>query len=149
MPSETPQPRIERQRYPGANWRTYRLSAHFRLGELVRDQADPPSEQVMVMCRRFCVRILEPLRRRFGVCVVISGHRTAARNRQVGGAPNSWHVWERHVPEMAVDVTFQRGTPHLWAAAAAQTPAGGIGVYRAHLHVDSRRQRTTWSSQAE
>lgn len=149
MPSDTPQARLNRQRYPGADWRGYRLTPHFMLGELVRDQVEPPAEVVMVMCRRFCLRILEPLRHRFGRCVVISGHRTPARNRQVGGAPNSWHVWEWHVPELAVDVAFQRGTPSLWGAAAGHTPAGGIGVYARHLHVDSRKQRTRWSSAAE
>ena len=114
----------------------------------MRDQRDAPAAAVMRMCRRFCLTVLEPLRDRYGPCVVISGHRTPARNRAVGGARWSWHVWEWHPGELGVDVTFRRGNPSLWAAAAADTPAGGIGIYRLHLHVDSRPGRVTWSSTA-
>lgn len=147
-PSDPPQERLNRQLYPGADWRDYRLTPHFRLGELVRDQAEPPPRGVMRMCRRFCEDVLEPLRAVYGPCVVISGHRTPARNRQVGGARWSWHVWEWHPGEMGVDVVFRRGTPSLWAAAAAHGQAGGIGIYASHLHVDSRRTRTLWRSDA-
>lgn len=144
--SETPQPRLERRRYPPRDWRAYRLTVHFTLGEFVRDQPNAPSRDTMVMCRRFALLILEPLRRRYGACVVLSGHRSPARNAAVGGAPNSWHVWEAHPGEMGADVTFARGRPSQWGEAAADGPAGGIGLYRRHIHLDSRDGRVTWAS---
>lgn len=146
--AETPQARLQRQAYPGPDWRTYRLTAHFKLGELVRDQEHAPPPATMQMCRVFCVTVLEPLRRRFGACTVISGHRTPARNAQVGGAARSWHVWEWHPRELGVDVVFARGNPATWARAARDGHAGGIGTYSAHLHLDSRSDRVEWSSAA-
>jgi uncharacterized protein YcbK (DUF882 family) len=148
MPSQPLQSRLNRQPYPGADWRDYRLTPHFRLGEFVRDQQTAPTEEVMQLCRGFSLSVLEPLRDRYGPAVIVSGHRTPARNRQVGGAPNSWHIWEHHPGELGVDVVFQRGSPSLWAASAADTSAGGIGRYAHHLHVDSRAGRVTWSSPA-
>lgn len=147
--SSTPQARLERVGYPVPDWRSYRLTQHFQLGEFIRDQSKAPSVETMRMARRFAIRLLEPLRSRYGPCAVISGHRTPQRNRQVGGAPRSWHVWEWHPGEMAVDVVFRRGNPSLWAAAAEETAAGGIGRYRAHLHLDDRPERVRWTSTAE
>lgn len=146
--AETPQARLQRKPYPGASWRAYQLTAHFKLGELVRDQEHAPPASTMVMCRAFCITVLEPLRRRFGPCTVISGHRTPARNAQVGGAARSWHVWEWHPGELGVDVVFRSGNPATWARAAREGHAGGIGTYSSHLHVDSRDERTEWSSAA-
>lgn len=148
MPSATPQARLERRKYPTADWRGYRLTAHFTLGEFVRDQDTPPPVHVMKMCRGFCLRVLEPLRESYGPCVVISGHRTPQRNRAVGGARWSWHVWEWHPGEMGADVVFRRANPSQWAASAARGKAGGIGVYRAHVHLDDRRTRTVWHDDA-
>lgn len=144
--AETPQPRLQRKPYPGPDWRAYRLTVHFKLGEFVHDQHQAPARDVMVMCRQFALLVLEPLRRRYGACLVLSGHRTAARNAAVGGAPGSYHVWEAHPGKMGVDVTFARGRPSLWGEAAADGPAGGIGLYRRHIHLDSRDGRVTWAS---
>jgi uncharacterized protein YcbK (DUF882 family) len=148
MPSDTPQARLQRKRYPGPDWRTYRVSPHFTLGEFVHDQVHAPSRQTMEMVRQFAVTILEPLRHRFGAGVIYSGHRTAARNAAVGGARRSWHVWEDHPGEMGVDIGFARGRPSQWAEAAMAGPAGGIGMYRRHLHLDSRDGSQVWSSTA-
>lgn len=144
MPSAPTQTRLNRVKYNPVTWERYRVSPHFTLGEFFRDHPGAPSDVTMWMVRHFCINILEVLRDRHGVCVVVSGYRSRARNRAVGGAPNSWHIWESHPGEMGVDVAFKSGTPDQWAATAARTVAGGIGVYTRHLHVDSRDQRTTW-----
>jgi uncharacterized protein YcbK (DUF882 family) len=125
------------------------VSAHFKLGEFFPAGATQPPAAVMRMVRSFSVRVLEPLRERYGACVIVSGHRTPERNAAVGGARWSWHVWEWHPGEMAVDVVFSRGQPSTWGVAAARGSAGGIGVYSGHLHLDSRRGRVTWTSAAE
>lgn len=133
--------------YHRSHWRAYQVSPHFRLGEFIRDTREPPSTATVDMVADFATDILEPLRGRYGACIIVSGHRTPARNRQVGGAPRSWHVWEWHPGEMAVDVTFRRSTPVVWAHAAMDGLAGGIGTYRSHLHLDSGPRRT-WASTA-
>jgi uncharacterized protein YcbK (DUF882 family) len=144
----TPQARLNRQAYPGESWRRYRVTPHFRMGEFANDQVAAPTHATMLACRQLALGTLEPLRKRFGACTIISGHRSPAHNAQVGGAARSWHVWEWHPGEIGVDVVFRRGTPAQWADAAAHTEAGGIGRYSGHLHVDSRQARTVWRSDA-
>jgi hypothetical protein len=139
---------LERRRYPGTSWQRYQLSPHFRLGEFFSLPQPQPPAATMRMCRHFAVSLLEPLRDRYGACVIVSGYRTPVHNAAVGGARWSWHVWDWHPGEMGVDVAFSRGQPSEWGAAAAQGRAGGIGVYAAHLHLDSRPGRVTWSSAA-
>lgn len=136
-----------RKKYRTEDWQHYRVSPHFRLGEFIRDQSEAPSAKTVDMVADFATRILEPLRLRYGRCVIVSGHRSPVRNREVGGAPHSWHVWEWHPGEMAVDVTFARATPPLWAERAALGHAGGIGTYRSHVHLDNGPRRF-WSSTA-
>lgn len=144
--SAVPQSRLNRRSYPGDDWRSYMVTPHFRLGEFIRDQAEAPPKRVMLMCRAFSIRVLEPLRGLYGPGVIVSGHRTPAHNAHVGGAVMSWHVWEWHPGELAVDVVFRRGNPHLWSQAAEETTAGGIGIYRTHIHLDSRPDRVRWIS---
>jgi uncharacterized protein YcbK (DUF882 family) len=143
-----PQSRIARRKYPGKDWRDYRLTAHFTLGEFFPPDSTQPPADWMHACRQLALLVLEPLRARYGVCIVVSGYRTPARNRIVGGAPRSFHVYEWHPGTAAADVVFRNGQPRQWGEAAAHTPAGGIGTYAAHLHVDLRSERTIWASQA-
>jgi uncharacterized protein YcbK (DUF882 family) len=143
--SETPQARLNRKPWPGPDWRAYRVTPHFRMGEFYDHQVGEPPTWQMHAVRNLCLEVLEPLRRRYGVAIVISGHRTPARNAAVGGAPRSFHVYEWHPGVAAADVTFKRGRPSLWAERAAATTAGGIGLYRRHLHVDLRSERVSWT----
>jgi uncharacterized protein YcbK (DUF882 family) len=146
MTRKPSQAALNRRTYPGTSWRTYALTPHFHLGEFYTHPHAEPSRRTMRLCRHFAVTILEPLRDRYGACVIASGHRTPAENAMVGGALRSWHVWEWHPSDIGVDVVFARGTPAQWGEAAAQGHAGGIGVYAAHLHLDDRAKRTEWRS---
>jgi uncharacterized protein YcbK (DUF882 family) len=80
------------------------------------------------------------MRSRFGTCVVYSGSRSLARNREVGGAPASRHVYARFPLEVAADVGFVDGTPNQWSAfartLALRHDRGGVGAYSGHVHVD-------------
>lgn len=45
---------------------------------------------------------------------------------------------------VAADVSFKSGTPREWAAAADELQAGGVGLYRTHVHIDTRAKRARW-----
>ena len=85
------------------------LSPHFTLGEMLRSGVaithriknepgvdDSPfgygAEEVKDNLRALCTSVLEPLRRRVGRVVVVSGYRCEALNRLVSGADNSQHM---------------------------------------------------------
>lgn len=75
-----------------------RLSEHFMLHEFTRSATaldlgiDNCPPRVAIGCLQIlCERVLEPLRRRFGVIRITSGYRCEALNKAVGGAKNSLH----------------------------------------------------------
>lgn len=82
-----------------------KLSEHFDLSEFTRssvaernhidnriDLSVPSGQTVLANLKNLCEQVLEPLRRHFGVPVVISsGYRSPALNRAVGGVPTSQH----------------------------------------------------------
>lgn len=74
--------------------------------------------------------------------LVASGYRTAAWNRQIGGARASQHVEGR-----ALDLMPVRGAwtvDRLWTVAHAMAQAGvfrGLGRYEGFLHIDVRPGR--------
>jgi uncharacterized protein YcbK (DUF882 family) len=120
------------------------LSEHFDSSEFDCHDGTPVPPWAIRDYKRLCHRMLEPLRDRFGRCRVVSGYRTRAHNRAVGGARRSYHVVTRRRPGAAADVTFERGTPHEWALAAASIGHGGIHAYETWLHVDNRRGDARW-----
>lgn len=121
------------------------LSRHFSLSEFAaHDGVFPPSNSVDAL-RALCIQVLEPMRARFGVCTVVSGYRGEQRNREVGGAADSRHLYRRHPDSPAADVVFATGSPEQWTALAVQLRVGGIGTYRGHVHLDQRRGRSRWT----
>ena len=87
-----------------------------------------------------CALFLDPLRVKFGRCTVHSGKRSEVKNAEVGGAPQSRHLYHRFPLSPAADVTFLAGTPAEWAryarALANGYGRGGVGRYSGHVHVD-------------
>jgi uncharacterized protein YcbK (DUF882 family) len=78
------------------------------------------------------------LREVFGPTVVGSGYRDPRHNQEVGGAPDSLHLYFN-----ALDLTPSTGTPEDWASfltARSLRLFGGCGVYlsRGFVHVDTR-----------
>ena len=125
-----------------------RLSAHFVLAEFhCKDPQRTPVPAPSVPALRRLVRdVLEPMRGKFGVCIVHSGFRTDAKNAEVGGATNSQHLYHRTPKDVAADVTFERGTPREWGDEAERLlPNGGVGHYSTFVHVDNRPSRTRWT----
>ena len=123
-----------------------RLTPHFRLAEFACRDGTPVPASAQDAVRALCELYLEPLRRRFGVCTVVSGYRHRRYNDAVGGVGRSMHVYDEHPLEVAADVRFARGTPSDWAAAADRLGVAGLGRYESWIHVDTRRSgRARWT----
>ena len=81
-----------------------RLTEHFSLGEMLRScTADyfgidnvPTVEQHENM-QALCEKVLEPLRKKFGVIIISSGFRNPRLNQAVGGSPQSQHKMFRYI----------------------------------------------------
>ena len=128
------------------------LTPHFKADEFYcHDGSAPP-----ILARNAMVRLatvyLEPMRRKFGTCFVLSGYRHTRYNAAIGGARLSQHVYEYNYESVAADLRFQKGTPAQWAAEARRlrTKAGGtggVGKYdrSGFVHVDNRGWKADWT----
>lgn len=124
---------------PGA-----RASEHFAFREFdCHDGTKVPPhayDDLRALCRGF----LEPLRDRFGPTLIVSGYRPREYNRRVGGAPQSFHIYERWRQGAAADVRCQRGTVGDWYVFLNRMGAPGLGRYSTHVHVDNRAGHARW-----
>lgn len=128
------------------------LSPHFHIDEFRSQNGEPAPRRAHESLRVLCVDHLEPLRAVFGVVTVTSGFRTRAHNREVGGAPASFHRYDITGRwGVAADVVCATGTPAEWAGFLElagpkhnRGPAGGIGRYATFVHVDNRRGHARW-----
>lgn len=102
---------------------------------------------------QLCKVFLEPMRAKFGSCLVLSGYRHEVYNRLIGGARHSQHIYEQTFESVAADVRFEKGTPAAWAAEAKRIRTekrggkGGVGLYprSGFVHVDNRNWKADWS----
>lgn len=90
-------------------------------------------------------RFLQPLRDALGPVVVTSAYRSRAYNRRVGGAPASRHVPASEPGVAAADVTVPGRSPREVHQLLDQLGAPGLGLYRTHVHVDTRARPARWS----
>lgn len=116
------------------------LSANFKVREFAcTDGSDP------VFVSDKLVAVLQEIRDHFGKPVTInSGYRTAAKNKAVGGAAYSQHLYGT-----AADISI-RGVSPGRVAAFAETllpNTGGIGLYikDGFVHIDVRTTRARWN----
>jgi uncharacterized protein YcbK (DUF882 family) len=122
-----------------------RLTEHFVTAEFRSHDGTPLRRHQIAQLRILCRTLLEPLRREFGAVHVVSGVRSPRRNEEVGGAPHSYHIVRKGRPAAAADVRCARGTPADWYAFLDKCGAGGLGLYRTHVHADTRDGRARWS----
>lgn len=88
------------------------------------------------------VSLLQKIRDKFGVAVIInSAYRTAAHNKKVKGAKNSYHL-----QGMAADIVIKGISPKRVARFAEAIGAGGVGWYESQgfTHVDTRSTKYFW-----
>ena len=106
------------------------ISPNFQVKEFrCKDGAD-----TILIDADFVQKYLQKIRDYFGVAVTInSGYRTAAYNRKVGGATNSYHI-----KGQAFDIVVRGKTPKEVAQCAQKLGIMGIIQYNSFVHVDSR-----------
>lgn len=88
------------------------------------------------------VDVLQKIRDHFGKPVNInSAYRTPAKNKQVGGASYSQHLYGT-----AADISIKGVSPKAVAeyAETLLPRTGGIGIYETFTHVDVRAARSRW-----
>lgn len=93
------------------------------------------------------VTLLQQIRDKFGAAVTInSGYRTAAHNKKVGGAKNSYHT-----QGMAADIAVKGISPLRVARYAETIGANGVGWYESQgfTHVDTRSNRYFWKDSSD
>jgi hypothetical protein len=66
------------------------LTEHFSDAELGVDNGDP---QLAAAAHFICVKLLEPIRAKFGPIFVHDGYRDPGHNARVGGKPASYHLF--------------------------------------------------------
>ena len=114
------------------------LSAHFKVREFACSDG---SDAVFISPE--LVEILEKIRAHFGRPVHInSAYRTPAKNKAVGGAAQSQHMYG-----LAADITIQGVTPSQIASYAETLlpGTGGIGIYKSFCHVEVRKTKSRWN----
>jgi uncharacterized protein YcbK (DUF882 family) len=128
------------------------LSAHFKSTEFFTHDASAPPTLARPAMVALCRVYLEPMRARFGQCLILSGYRHELYNQAIHGARNSQHVYEQNYESVAADLRFQKGNPAQWAAYARglRTKAGsrgGVGRYdrSGFVHVDNRSYKADWT----
>jgi uncharacterized protein YcbK (DUF882 family) len=120
------------------------LSPHFIVQEFACHDGTPVPDGTFEMLSELCVKYLEPVRAKWGVTLVLSGYRHRQYNRQVGGAPGSFHVYRASRRGVAADIRAWAGGPTDWARTLERLHAPGLGVYADHVHVDTRPGHARW-----
>ena len=112
--------------------RDARITPNFRWREFIRDCDPDPWQDVLDNIQRLA-RKLELVRLRLGerAIRITSGYRTAAHNREVGGAPNSQHLYGR-----AADFIVSGMPPRRVQAIMDPSWDGGMGSYETWTHLD-------------
>lgn len=122
------------------------ITRHFRWDEFMCNDGTP----VPAKLRQNLIDLateLEIIRKLLGnrPITVLSGYRTAAWNRKVGGAPKSYHL--RAMAADIVHATLSPAEVYEQLDAAMKKSAvhnGGLGKYKTFTHFDIRQKAARW-----
>lgn len=107
-------------------------------GTPVPEELFPNLETLAMQLQVIRDHIGEPLQ-------VLSGYRSPAHNKRVGGKKNSYHL-----KAMAADITCKSLSPKKLHAlietliAKGRVKIGGLGLYPGFVHVDIRKTKARW-----
>lgn len=132
-------PMVEIYSYSKAKDGNTYLTKNFQVKEFAcSDGTDP------IFIAKTLPMVLQYIRMRVGKAVTLnSAYRTPEKNKSVGGATYSQHLYGT-----AADIATPKGwTPAQLALVAREIMPnwGGVGVYSWGIHVDVREQKTDWN----
>lgn len=116
-----------------------KVGEFFELEEFRCKDGTPYPSAWIVSRLRPLVRELDELRRRVGPLVVVSGFRTTAYNRQIGGARGSQHVEGRAADVRPLNAPIEQlrvVVRHRLLEPGCRLR--GVGWYNRFVHVDNR-----------
>lgn len=121
------------------------LTKDFHIAEFDCRNGTPVPSYMEASLRSLCQEHLQPLRDSGGTVSINSGYRTAAYNAAIGGATQSYHIYDLRKDHPAAD-HIQVGRP---ASAVQQwhdahNPPDGMGYYAGFTHIDDRGYRSRW-----
>lgn len=121
------------------------LTTNFHLDEFACNDGTPVPEEFIENCQLLADN-LQVLRDDLGIPVdVVSGFRTPAYNKKVGGRTKSFHL-----KAMAGDLQVIGMTPFQVHArikkliAEKKMKEGGLGLYPTFVHYDVRKTKARW-----
>lgn len=122
------------------------LTKHFHLSEFDCNDGTKVPDYMEDHLREWCKRYGEPMRATYGPVAVSSGYRHARYNASIGGASQSYHVYELRKSQPAADCVFGKGSPSQWAGSARSLrgSSGGVGQYSTFVHMDTRTWISDW-----
>ena len=128
------------------------ITTNFRAQEFYCNDGSPAPINARAAMVRLARVYLEPMRKKFGACFVLSGYRHQLYNARIGGVSNSQHVYEHTYEAVATDLRFVKGNPLTWATELRRlrklnSDCGGIGTYvrQGFVHIDNRNYKADWT----
>jgi uncharacterized protein YcbK (DUF882 family) len=121
------------------------LTLNFHLIEFACHDGTPVPDEMLDDVHELAAN-LQVLRYHLGAGIyIISGYRTPAHNKKVGGAKTSQHLKAKAADIMSKDFTPKQIYNRIEKLIEAKKmKQGGLGLYKTWVHYDTRGTRARW-----